>query len=133
MLSESVVEKVVRALARGETVAAVARAFHRDRKTIRTWGRRGCYQPRAKQHVAALLDPWRDWLADRAPEVGYKSVVLHRELREQGFRGSVIIVRRAVVPLRRAAQPPAATVRFESPPGEQAQVDFGQVRVWIGD
>lgn len=133
MLSESVVEQVVQALARGEPVAAVARAFHRDRKTIRTWGRRGRYQPRAKRHVAALLDPWRDWLADRAPEVGYNAVVLHRELREQGFRGSVIIVRRAVVPLRQAAQPPAATVRFESPPGEQAQVDFGQVRVWIGD
>lgn len=133
MLSESVVEQVLQALARGEAVAAIARAFHRDRKTIRAWGRRGRHSPRAARRVASRLDPWRAWLADRAPEVGYNAVVLHRELREQGFRGSVIIVRRAVVPLRQAAMPPTATVRFESPPGEQAQVDFGQVRVWIGD
>src|SRR5262249_230921 len=26
-----------------------------------------------------------------------------------------------------------ATVRFETEPGEQAQVDLGQVRLWIGD
>jgi transposase len=43
-----------------------------------------------------------------------------------------VIVRRAVAPLRQAATP-RATVRFETGPGEQAQVDFGQVRVWIGD
>jgi len=26
-----------------------------------------------------------------------------------------------------------ATVRFETPPGHQAQVDFGQMRLWIGE
>ena len=26
-----------------------------------------------------------------------------------------------------------ATVRFETGPGEQAQVDYGQLRVWIGE
>jgi len=62
--------------------------------------------------------------------VGFNAVVLHRELCDQGFTGSEIIVRRAVRPWRLAAVP-AATVRFESAPGEQAQVDFGQVRVWI--
>ncbi|MBL0891776.1 MAG: transposase [Gemmatimonadaceae bacterium] len=78
------------------------------------------------------LDPYRAWLAARAPEVGYNATVLFRELRERGFTGSVIIVRRAVVPLRATRASPA-TVRFETAPGEQAQVDFGQVRVWIAD
>ena len=44
----------------------------------------------------------------------------------------MIIGRRAIVPLRATATP-TATVRFETGPGEQAQVDFGQVRVWIAD
>src|SRR3546814_12321352 len=26
-----------------------------------------------------------------------------------------------------------ATVRFETPPGHQLQIDFGETRVWIGD
>ena len=133
MVTETVVEQVVQALARGESVAAVARAYGLDRKTVRAWRTRGGYQPRDRRRAVSRLDPYRDWLAGRAPEVGYNAVVLHRELREQGFTGSVIIVRRAVVPLRAAAAPSVATVRFETAPGEQAQVDFGQVRVWIGD
>jgi transposase len=133
MVTETVVEQVVQALSRGDGVSAIARAYGLDRKTVRAWRGRGHYLPRAGRPVISQLDPYRTWLAVRAPEVGYNASVLFRELREQGFRGSVIIVRRAVVPLRVAAAPPIATVRFETAPGEQAQVDFGQVRVWIAD
>lgn len=84
MVTETLVEQVVQALARGEAVAAVARAYGLDRKTVRTWRQRGAHRPRA------------------------------------------------VVPLRQTASP-KATVRFETAPGAQAQVDFGQVRVWIDD
>jgi len=132
MVTETVVEQVIQALARGMAVSAVARAYGIDRKTVRLWRARGGYGARTARPVVSLLDPHRDWLAQRAPEVGYNASVLHRELRERGFTGSVIIVRRALVPLR-ATVTPTATVRFETAPGEQAQVDFGQVRVWIGD
>jgi transposase len=134
MVKEAVVEAVVAALARGETVLAVARAYDLDPKTVRSWRRRGQYRARcpASGRGGGLLAPFRAWLEARAPEVGYNAVVLHRELREQGFPGSEIIVRRAVRPWRLAAAP-VATVRFESAPGEQAQVDFGQQRVWIDE
>jgi transposase len=133
MVTETVVEQVVQALARGEAVAAIARAYALDRKTVRAWRRQGGYRARVRRPVVSQLDAHRAWLAARAPEVGYNAVVLHRELVAQGFTGSVIIVRRAVVPLRATATPSVATVRFETAPGAQAQVDFGQVRVWIGD
>lgn len=133
MVTETVVEQVLQALARGEAVAAVARAYGLDRKTVRTWRGRGRPGPRRARPVVSQLDPYRAWLAARAPEVAYNAAVLHRELREQGFAGSAVIVRRAVQPLRAAAPPRVATVRFETAPGQQAQVDFGQVRVWIGD
>ena len=38
-----------------------------------------------------------------------------------------------IQPLRAAAQAPQATVRFETAPGQQPQVDFGQRRVWPGE
>lgn len=134
MVKEAVVEAVVAALARGETVLAVARAYDLDPKTVRSWRQRGQYRARrpASGRGGGLLAPFTAWLEARAPEVGFNAVVLHRELREQGFTGSEIIVRRAVRPWRLAATP-VATVRFESAPGEQAQVDFGQQRVWIAD
>ena len=133
MVTETVVEQVVQARARGETVAAVARAYDLDRKTVRTWEARGTYVPRTPRTVVSCLDPYADWLACRAPEVGYNASVLYRELRERGFTGSVIIVRRAVVPWRATATPTTATVRYETAPGAQSQVDFGQTRVWIAD
>jgi transposase len=132
MVTEEVVEAVLGALARGDAVLAVARAYGLDPKTVRTWRRRGRYRTRRPAASrAGLLAPFATWLQARAPEVRFHAAVLYRELREQGFTGSAIIVRRAVRPWRLAAKP-AATVRFESAPGEQAQVDFGQVRVWLG-
>ena len=37
MVTETVVEQVVQALARGEGVSAIARAYGLDRKTVRAW------------------------------------------------------------------------------------------------
>ena len=133
VVTETVVEQVVAAIARGETLSGIARAYGLDRKTVRAWSRRGAYRERVLRAAVSQLDPFRDWLVHRAPEVDYNAAVLHRELCAQGFGGSAIIVRRAVRPLRAAALPGAATVRFETAPGAQAQVDFGQVRVWIED
>ena len=41
MVKEAVVEMVLGALARGERVLAVARAYGLDPKTVRAWRRRG--------------------------------------------------------------------------------------------
>lgn len=131
MVKEDVVEAVLQALERGTSVLDVARSYGLDPKTVRAWRSRGEYGKRRHRPAASMLDPYAVWLARRAPEIGFNAVVLHRELKEQGFRGSEIIVRRAVRPLRIAALPSRATVRFETTPGEQAQVDFGQARVWI--
>jgi transposase len=133
MVKEDVVAAVLQALQRDTPVLAVARAYGLDPKTVRTWRARGQYQPRQRRPAVSALDTYRSWLAVRAPEVEYNAAVLHRELCAQGFQGSRVSVRRAVRPLRLAARPTPATVRYESAPGEQAQVDFGQVRVWIGD
>ena len=65
--------------------------------------------------------------------------MLQRELRALGYEGSYTILAEYVRPLRRSRQP-EATVRFDTAPGEQAQVDWGsfayvgaggrQRRVW---
>ena len=50
--------------------------------------------------------------------------VLQRELQARGYEGSYTILSEYVRPRRRGRQP-EATVRFETEPGEQAQVDWG--------
>jgi transposase len=54
-------------------------------------------------------------------------VVLLRELRAQGYVGSYSILKDSVRPPR-LGRTVKATMRFETKPGEQAQVDFGTFR-----
>ena len=54
-------------------------------------------------------------------------ITLAKLLAEQGIAVSLRTVERAVAPLRRELAAEArATVRFETPPGKQMQVDFGE-------
>ena len=116
---------------RGQSISAIAREMDLDRKTVRSCLQQARWAPYRRADASSLLDPHRQWLAERAPEVDYSARILWQELRAQhGFTGSYVIVRRAVVPLRLQACVGALTQRrFETGPGEQAQCDWGQVTV----
>jgi transposase len=69
----------------------------------------------------------------RAPEVGFNGVVLYPELQALGFSGGLLQVQRFVRPYRDQCRwSELATIRYETGPGEQAQVDYGQLWIWIG-
>jgi transposase len=72
-----------------------------------------------------------EWLRRRAPEVRYSARILFQELRAAGvYEGGYDTVRNAVRPLRAEAVLAGLTqCRFETAPGQQSQVDWGQVRV----
>jgi transposase len=60
------------------------------------------------------------------------TVVIQQELAAQGTHVELRTLQRAVAPLRQAARAKAlATVRFETPPGQQMQIDFGEKIVTI--
>jgi transposase len=134
MIREDVVREMLARLARGEGIKRIARELGVDRKTVKAWRRRGGWRPRPTGRRQRAVDTFAAFIEQRAPEVGWNGVVLHRELQGLGFTGGYLQVQRQLQPLRAARQWAAlATVRFETGPGEQAQVDFGQLRVWLGD
>ncbi len=121
--------------ATGVSVSALAREFDLDRKTVRSCLRQSEWAPYRRQAgTATVLDEHRAWLAERAAQVNYSARILHQELRGQrGFTGSYETVKLAVRPLRaEAARAGLTQRRFETGPGEQAQVDWGQVTVALG-
>jgi transposase len=60
-------------------------------------------------------------------------VVVAQLLGERGIEASVRTVQRAVADRRREQRAAdVATVRFETAPGRQMQIDFGERQVWIG-
>ena len=128
------VREIVSRLERGEGIKAIARDLGVDRKTVKRWRKLGGWQPRARGTRRRALDPFAGFLEQRGPEVGWNGAVLLRELRGLGFEGGYLQVQRFVRPLRDAKRwASVATVRFETEPGRQAQVDYGQMRLWIGE
>jgi transposase len=124
-------EEIRRMSADGQSVSKIARLTGLDRKTVRRCLRQRQWTPYRRTHPAVkLLDEHRRWLEARAPQVHYSAQILFQELRaSRGYHGGYDTVRNAVRPLRAEAAVSALTqCRFETGPGEQAQVDWGQVR-----
>jgi transposase len=78
-----------------------------------------------------LLTAHAEFVRDRAPQVGYSARILYQELRaSRGYTGSYETVKRCVAPLREVQlQADRALIRFETPPGQQSQIDWGQATV----
>ena len=115
----------------GMPLAAIGRALDLDRKTVRRWLRMTQWRGYQRESAGgSLLAAHQDWLAERAAQVDYSARILFQELRaSRGYTGGYDTVRNAVRPLRQEARRAWVTQRrFESAPGHQAQVDWGQVR-----
>ncbi len=133
MLGTDLVSEMVARRDRGEGIKQIARDLGVDRKTVKRWLRLGAWQPRQTQRRARQLDRFASFIERRAPEVGFNSAVLYRELQQLGFTGGIVQVQRRLRPQREQRKwSELATVRFETGPGEQAQVDYGQLKIWIG-
>lgn len=113
----------------------ISRELGCSRNTVRSYLRQGGWQPYPSPRRPGKLSPHRDWLAERFRQHRGNCDVVRQELqREHGITASLRTVERAVAHLRREVfAQTAATVRFETAPGHQLQIDFGTVRVPVGD
>jgi transposase len=132
LIDDGMAEAIRRMRACGMAKKAIARELGLDIKTVRKWVATEWRPQRREQRKPPALTKYEEWIRQRFPEIGYSAKVLERELRDQGYEGSYVTVQRYVRPLRAVAQPEAATVRFETAPGAQSQVDWGMLNVWIG-
>ena len=106
-----------------------------SRNTVRRYVRQGGWQPYQAPQRPGKLSEHAQWLAERFRQHRGNCDVVRQELRREfGIAVSLRTVERAVAHLRREVlAQSAATVRFETPPGHQLQIDFGTVRVSVGD
>jgi transposase len=106
-----------------------------SRNTVRRYLRQGGWRPYQAPLRPGKLSEHAQWLGERFRQHRGNCDVVRQELqRELGIAVSLRTVERAVAHLRREVlAQSAATVRFETPPGHQLQIDFGSVRVPVGD
>ncbi|TVQ41596.1 MAG: IS21 family transposase [Spirochaetaceae bacterium] len=117
----------------GWSKADLARRFGVSRRVIYYWigsgqldreldGQAASYTPRPP--VASKIDPFTGIILSRLEEFPKLSAVrLFDEIREAGYQGSYTQVKEYVRRVRPRAEV-EPVVRFETPPGRQAQVDF---------
>ncbi len=105
---------------------AISRQTGRDRKTVAKYLDRGLKVPRYKPRSTkpGKLDPYKEYIRGRLD--GFPQLTgtrLYREIRDRGYEGRYTILIEYVRTIR-PSPPVAFERRFETPPGEQAQVDF---------
>jgi transposase len=117
------------AYVQGMSISEIARRVGRDRKTIRHLLRQGGPGPRKPREVSSKLEPYREYLLGRmlGEDPVLNSEVLYDEIRERGYRGGHSILKEFIKPFRGLGQE-KTTQRFETPPGKQAQVDWGHFK-----
>ncbi len=127
------VQAMVRLRALGWGAKRIAAELGCSRNTVRRWLRKGGWQPLATPSRSTKLGGLASWLAERFRRHAGNADVVRQELAaEQGIVASLRTVERAVAPLRQELRAEArATVRFETRPGQQLQIDFGARRVLI--
>ena len=119
----------------GLSISAIARRVGLDRKTVRKYLQAGLtgpsYGPRAPR--VQLLDPYRSYLRERVTAYpGLRGSRLLREIRALGYPGGYSQLTAYLRTVRPPLQP-GFEHRFETGPGEQAQVDFAQFKTVFTD
>src|SRR3954453_5911076 len=127
------VAAMLRLKALGWGIKRIARELGCSHMTVRRYVAAGRYVPyRRPVGRPRALAGLEGWLAERFRRHGGNADVVRQELLAE--KGIVLSLRveREVAPLRRELLAEArATIRFETSPGQQLQIDFGERRVVI--
>lgn len=120
--------KEIEALKRqGVSLSGIAGLTGFDRKTVRKYLEQPeaapIYGPRAARASTRTGQPY----IEQRLQVGvWNAQVLLRELAQRGYEGGYTLLKEYLQPKRQAARE-VAVRRFETPPGHQAQLDWGEL------
>ena len=116
---------------RGWGVRKIAAEFGACPKTVRAWIKAGGWRGYKRPGRPKKLDGLSDWLEAKMIQHRGNADVVRQDLKEElAIEATLRTVERAVAPLRQRLEAERrATVRFETAPGLQMQIDFGETRV----
>ena len=106
----------------------IAKKLGISRNTVKKYIENQGYpeRDRSERNRKSLLDRFQGNIAAWLDEdIEYKATWIYDRLRPMGFGGSYEIVKRAVHAIKEERQR-IAYMRFETEPGYQSQVDFGE-------
>jgi transposase len=109
----------------GHSIKAIARLTGFSRNTVRRQIRQSAPGSFQAAERPSRLDPYKAFLDKRQGECSLSAVRLLAEIRPMGYTGSIDVLRRYLHGQRGERRKKSRlTVRFETPPGKQAQADW---------
>lgn len=134
MLKPEIVDLIRELADQGAGIKRIARQLKIARNSVRRYLAGATVGFQERPNARRLDGPARQQVEQLFDTVAEgNTVVVQQELAAQGTHVPLRTLQRAVAPRRQEARAKAlATVRFETAPGRQVQIDFGQKVVHIG-
>ncbi len=111
--------------ANGMSITNIAKITGRSWNTVKTIVTTEEHQPYSRKPSESKLDPYKNYILRRMNEGCLNAMIILDEIIELGYTGKVTILRDFMRPHRKRCKQQAFK-RFETKPGEQAQVDWGE-------
>lgn len=116
----------------GMSLRRIAKEFGISRNTGKRYlsGKLNAPQYSKRANTESKLNPYQPFRHSRitqAAPVRLSGEVLHREIKDLSYTGSISLLRQYLYGCRGMKQP-EQVIRFETEPGKQMQVDWGQMR-----
>jgi transposase len=118
----------------GYSISSISRLTGKDRKTVRKYLNRD-----SKEHLerrpgikrSSKLECYREYIVKLINESNIEfppCTVIYEKLVERGYGGSLSLVQKWIKQYKEKHQP-KVIIRYETPPGLQAQVDWGEMKI----
>jgi len=113
----------------GYSLRYIAKKLGIHRNTVKKYLEAGTVpQYRKRKRQASILDPFKGTIEDFLQQDSYQATWLFDRIRKMGYQGSYDTLKRHVRSVKERLSN-VAYIRFETEPGLQAQVDWGDFQV----
>jgi transposase len=113
---------------KGHSNRQIAKKVGLDRRTVAKYLKESSPPAYKKINRVSLLDSYKPLIEGWLEQEDYRATRIHTLLEAQGYQGSYDSVKRFVRTIKESRDR-KAYIRFETMPGQQAQVDFGDFQI----
>ena len=109
----------------GLSISEISRKLGISRTTVRRYLKSGKVPQYHRDSAGSMIEPFLPSVRDMIDRHNLSAVRIYEELRKKSFQGSYSLVKQYSKPMRNDRKI-LAVYRYETDPGKQAQVDFGE-------
>jgi transposase len=110
----------------GYSIKGIVRETGYSRNTVRSMLREKYKDKKNRKERKSILDPYKDYVEDKFKNTELTIQRIYEDIMQLGYTGSIYQIYRFLKSRKKAiSDREKLTVRFETLPGEQAQVDWG--------